>query len=118
LRGQNDLRSPSCGLPYQVPDPGDVHLRVVRERRLNGGHNNFAHPFFPLAGRVPLSLDSAAPACGPAGTCWVMQWNEPPPVTRWSARSPTVRRVGKADPMASTAASSHRLPYTGTTTVV
>ena len=53
-----------------------------------------------------------------AGTCWLMQWNAPPPSRSRRAGIETARRPGQSRPMATRAGSSFGTPYAGTTTVV
>ncbi len=56
---QDRLGPPARGLAHQPGDAGDVGLHVLAEGRLDG-------------------RDGDRP--GHAGSCWVMQWKDPPPV--------------------------------------
>ena len=76
LGGQNDLRAPVCSLADEGLGFRDVGCHVPSIGGLDGG-------------------DCQRGLCHQAGSCWVMQWNDPPPA------SPQPRRPVEGTPMTS-----------------
>ena len=96
-----DLRAALARLAHEAFDLGDVGRHVRTEGRLDGGDGDGA-----LGHHM--------------GSCWVMQWNEPPPASPAPSRprdgTPITFRSGNTACNASSASSCVGVPYTGITT--
>src|SRR5580658_7559603 len=96
LGGQDHLRAQRCGLADQGLSLGDVGGYVVAIRRLDRGQGERARH--------------------QAGSCWEMQWKEPPPVSSALDGKPITVRSGNSSFSASSANAAARSLYVGMTT--
>ncbi len=97
LGRQDDLRALLRRLAHQADDLVDVLVHVARAERALERRDGDLRPESRRSG------SSRGPS-GRAGSCWVMQWNAPPPREDRLARgTPTSRRPGKSVAIAATA---------------
>src|SRR5687767_7909803 len=67
-------RTLARSLADQLRHGADIRARILAESELKRGDGELGH----------------------RGTCWLMQWKLPPPVSTWSARRPIATRLGNS----------------------